>query len=75
MCYGCTTLQTVPWLNIEGVTVLIYVFYGCTSPTADSLLPVLNALAYLTESGLIKRIHLATRNTNKLIASARHCNG
>lgn len=137
MCYGCTALQTVPWLNTEGVTDFIYAFYGCSSLTyiehidtsaatsvgemfhgcrslvtidspldfsnvasqcdttftscsalqnltfegtinvdiwingctkltVASLLSVLNALADLTESGLIRRIYLGSRNTSKL---------
>ena len=31
MCYGCTCLETVPWLNTHNVTDFIYAFYGCTN--------------------------------------------
>ena len=33
MCYGCTALRTVPWLNTHNVTDFIYAFYGCTNLT------------------------------------------
>lgn len=69
MCYGCTALQTVPWLSTHNVTDFIYAFYGCTKLTVASLLSVLNALADLTGTGLSRKITLGSRNTAKLTAA------